>query len=437
MDLDLGTMVGRLQRREVSAAQVMEACLARIGRIDPALNAFRCVLADQARAQAKSSDRRRRLEGVPVAVKGNIDIAGVVTRSGLGRRDELPAARDADIVARLRAAGAVILGHVSMHEGALGATTDNPHDGRTHNPWRLGYTPGGSSGGSAAAVAAGLCPLALGTDTMGSVRLPAAYCGIVGHKPSQGLLSNDGIEPLCARLDVVGPMARSVADLRFFWDALGGLPAPSAPVELSDLRVGRLVEFDEVLLSDDVRRAFENGLHRLHLAEVDLFDVSIDGFQPAQARRAGLLLAEAEAARHFAEDRERFPLAFSADFAALLDYGAKADEARLAEAAEMIEHVRAGFDTMFEEIDILVAPTAPQTAFSFDDDVPANQADLTALANMAGAPAISLPMPSVDLPVGLQLIGRHGADAMILSVAELLERDLDFKGAKPELDEIG
>lgn len=437
MDLDLVTMAGRLRQRGISAVGVTEACLARIGRFDPTLNVFRHVIADDACDQARSSDQRSGLlAGVPVAVKDNIDIAGLVTRSGLGPRHEEPAAQDAEIVGRLRAAGAVILGHLNMHEGALGATTDNPHYGRTHNPWRVGFTPGGSSGGSAAAVAARLCPVTLGTDTMGSVRLPAAYCGVVGYKPSHGLLSNDGIEPLCAKLDQVGPMARSVADILLLMEALSRRSASPMTTELNGLRFGRLAEFDKVLLSDDVRRAFENSLYRLHQADVDMRDVSIEGLQPDKLRRAGLLLAEAEAAEHFAEDRARFPGAFSADFTAMLDYGAKAGAAKLAEAERLVDQTGSAFNALFDNIDLLIAPTAPQTAFSFDEDAPANQADLTALASIAGAPAISLPIPSADLPVGLQLIGRRGADVLVLRAAELLESDLSFKGRDLMLEEI-
>ena len=436
MDLDLVTLSGRLQRGEVAALGVVEACLERIERFDPALNVFRHVMAHEARDQAKASDCRGRLSGVPVAVKGNIDIAGVVTRSGFGPRAEQPALLDAEIVARLRAAGAVILGHVNMHEGALGATTDNPHDGRTHNPWRLGFTPGGSSGGSAAAVAARLCPLALGTDTMGSVRLPAAYCGVVGFKPSHGLLSNAGIEPLCQRLDQVGPIARSVADLRLLGWALDGQPASASTTEVSRLRFARLIEFDEVSLSDDVRRAFENSLYRLDQAGAERLEVSIEGLVPEKLRRAGLLLAETEAAAYFAADRARYPEAFSADFLAMLDYGAKAGRAKLAEAEQLIDRVAEKFDALFEDIDLLIAPTAPETAFAFEEGAPPHQADLTALANVAGAPAISLPIPSVDLPVGLQLIGRRGADALVLDAAVLLEGDLGFKGQALMLEEM-
>ncbi|MEZ5931080.1 MAG: amidase [Alphaproteobacteria bacterium] len=430
MNLDLVTLSGRLARRELSAVEVVEACLARIERAQPALNAFREVDAEGALAAARASDRRAQrlgpLDGVPVAVKANIDVEGLVTRSGLGPRGKNPATQDAAAVGRLRAEGAIILGHTNMHEGALGATNDNPHDGRTHNPRRHGCTPGGSSGGSAAAVAANLCSLALGTDTMGSVRLPAAYCGIAGFKPTRGLIDNGGVEPLCRRLDQVGPLAGRASDLAVVFATLTGQSPHRRLPEIEGMRIGCLAECDQVALDDDVRRAFENSLYRLQQAGAELRDVSIAGFEPGKVRRAGLLLAEAEAAAHFAADRLNHPEAFSSDFTALLDYGAHADRSRLADAERRIDETERSVDTLFDQIDLLALPTAPQTAFPFSETAPENQADLTVLASVAGAPAISLPIPSVDLPVGLQLVGRHGADALVLAAAVRMELELGF-----------
>ncbi|MDH3659520.1 MAG: amidase [Alphaproteobacteria bacterium] len=435
MDLDLVTLSGRLTRREVSAVEVIEDCLERIEQVDPAINAFAHVDIERARDQAKASDARKHrlgpLDGIPIAAKENIDIEGLVTRSGLGPRAERPAKRDAEIIARLRAAGAIILGHTRMHEGALGATNDNPHSGRTHNPWRHGHTPGGSSGGSAAAVAARLCPLALGTDTMGSVRLPAAYCGIAGYKPGHGQIDNAGIEPLCREMDQVGPIGRSVADLRFWYEAITNSKVDD--VDLRALRIARLANVAKADIADDVAEAFKSVLRRLDRAGVQVSARTIDGHDPGRVRRAGLLLIEAEAAEHFQDDRERYPTAFSESFTKLLDYGADVSSERLADARKNIERVRNGFDALIDTVDMLLMPTTPQTAFSFDAPIPSNQADLTALANFAAAPAVSLPIAlSRDgLPIGLQVIGRCGADAMVLAAAAALEVMLDFR--LPEL----
>ena len=318
-----------------------------------------------------------------------------------------------------------------MHEGALGATNDNPHTGRTHNPRRHGHTPGGSSGGSAAAVAAGLCPLALGTDTMGSVRLPAAYCGIAGFKPTRGLLANDGIEPLCRRLDQVGPLAASAAGLALAFEALTGRALPARLPEIEGLRLGHPTDLDSLDLDDDVRRAFENAVYRLWQAGAAISELPIAALQPGRLRRAGLLLAEAEAAAWFAADREHHPAALSGEFCALLDYGAATDRSRLDEAERRIEQGKGDVTSLFETIDLLILPTAPQTAFPFDEAVPPNQADLTVLASVAGLPALSLPIPSADLPVGLQLVGRRDADDLVLGTAMRLECELGFAYRDP------
>ena len=268
------------------------------------------------------------------------------------------------------------------------------------------------------------------------VRLPAAYCGVVGFKPSNGFLSNAGIEPLCAKLDQVGPLARSVADIRCLMEAVTGQVIAAMLEELADLRFGRLRCFDQVEWSDDVRRAWENCLYRMHQADIDVHDLAIENLEPDRLRRAGLLLAEAEAAEHFAADRARFPKAFSEGFAAMLDYGAGATPEKLEASKDYLDHVAGSFDGLFEEIDLLIAPTVPQTAFNFDDEAPVNQAYFTSLANVAGAPAISMPILSADLPVGLQLIGRRGADGLVLSVAQRLEDELNFKSQPLNLEEM-
>ncbi|MEM7043721.1 MAG: amidase [Pseudomonadota bacterium] len=428
--MDLVTLSRRLAEREISAVMVVEACLDRIERLDPDLKAFREIDAEGALAAAHQSDQRSHrlgpLDGIPIAVKDSIDIEGWVTRSGFGARSEQPAACDAQVIASLRKAGAVILGHTNMHEGALGATNDNPHTGRTHNPRRHDHTPGGSSGGSAAAVAAGLCPLALGTDTLGSVRLPAAYCGVAGYKPTRELIDNRGIEPLCKRLDQIGPLAGCVADLLVAHQTLTGQTLDKRVPDFEMLRIGCLVDCAGVSLDDDVRRAFENAVYRLRQAGAEIHDLSIDGLDAGPIRRAGLLLTEAEAADHFAADRMSYPDALSSDFSALLDYGENADADKLDAANELIGTTEHSIDALFDQIDLLVLPTAPQSAFCFDEAAPPNQAELTALASIAGTPAVSLPIPSTDLPVGLQLIGRRGADERVLRAAAQMESEFGF-----------
>ncbi|MEM9626806.1 MAG: amidase [Pseudomonadota bacterium] len=433
MDLDLVTLSHRLTRREVSAVELVDACLARIENVDPLINAVREIDTPRVRAAAHESDARKDrlgpLDGVPITAKDNIDIEGLVTRSGLGPRSETTASDDADVIRRLREAGAIILGHTNMHEGALGATNDNLHTGRTHNPWRQGHTPGGSSGGSAAAVAGGLCTIALGTDTMGSIRLPACYCGLVGYKPGRRQISNDGIEPLCKSLDQVGPITRSVADLGTWCEAMAGLNPTRNEVDLRTLRIARLANVDDVDMAVDVQATFVDILTTLSQDGVDIAVRDLPGCDLGITRRDGLLVIEAEAAAHFQEDRKRYPNAFSTSFEQLLEYGAAADADRLAKAEMIIDQVEKELDAMFRKTDLLIIPTAPQTAFSFDAPVPSNQADLTALANIAGTPAVSLPI-GVDqsgLPIGMQVIGAQGTDDMVIAAAATLEKMIGFE----------
>ena len=214
--LPISELSRRIAAKELDPVDLAKVYLERAAGIGRSLNCY-VALAQASAAQAaeEAAQRARRnarlgpLDGIPIGIKDNIDVAGVPTSNGFGG-SHAAASRDAEVVRRLRAQGAVILGKLNLQEGALGVVNDNPHHGRTHNPFREGYTPGGSSGGSAAAVAAGLCAAALGTDTGGSVRIPAAYCGQVGLKPSYGRVSTRGVVPLSLRLDHVGPLARTV-----------------------------------------------------------------------------------------------------------------------------------------------------------------------------------------------------------------------------------
>jgi aspartyl-tRNA(Asn)/glutamyl-tRNA(Gln) amidotransferase subunit A len=241
----------------VSVVAAIDHYLERIARFDPDLKAFTHVDAAGARAAAQDSARRwddgtaRPLEGVPIAVKANIDVAGLPVHGGIGALRHRFAAQDAEVITRLKSAGAVILGMLNMHEAALGATTDNAFFGICQNPHKAGYTPGGSSGGSGAAVAAGLCAAALGTDTLGSVRIPAAYCGVSGLKPTNGLVSNQGLILLVGRLDCIGPLARSVEDAGAVLAVMADLPEAG-----TIHRIATLSSTDSVDQDPAVRAAF-------------------------------------------------------------------------------------------------------------------------------------------------------------------------------------
>jgi aspartyl-tRNA(Asn)/glutamyl-tRNA(Gln) amidotransferase subunit A len=393
------------------------------------LRCYITVARDTALAEAAESARRWAggrafgpLDGVPIALKDNIDVAGLPCTAGTAVfRDRMPAS-DARVVERLRAHGAVLLGKLNMHEAALGATNDNPAYGRCMNPRRIGYTPGGSSGGSGAAVAAGLCAAALGTDTMGSVRVPASYCGVWGFKPTNGAIPTEGVVPLSRTLDTVGPLARSAADLvivaRAMLDPLPrgfGGAAPSGALE--GLRIGVPRQLEEIDVEAPVAAAFAAFRDVLRLAKVDVVPLDIAPWQPRQARRRGLLVSEAEGAAYY----ERllgpeFP-GLTEELKSSLRFPARAGLGRLVAAYEELEHLRVAVRRAFAEVDLLALPTTPQRAFPHGSAAPENQADCTALANFARTPALSLPLLIDPLPVGVQFMAAPEADLLLLGLA--------------------
>lgn len=432
----LSVLLADLQSGKVRSVDVVAEALARIAAQDGTLHAVTNHAPD-AMDQARLSDQRRAaghagpLEGIPVAVKDNIDVAGLPTTNGTRHFANAVAATDATTTARLRAAGAVILAKLNMHEGALGATTDNAFWGRCDNPAAPGHTPGGSSGGSAAAVAAGYVPLALGSDTMGSVRIPAAYCGLWGLKPTRGLIGRGGLSFLSRSLDTIGPLGHGPQDLALALSVLAGpddsdpatLDCPTRPRAIPDPMILGIPAFPETLLTDEVARAFDSFVHRMTRAGVTLQPVTVPGWTPATLRRAGLVLSEAEAADLLAPDLAANPEGFSPGFRALLDYGRRADSPRLMAALRLLDQMRPAVLMALHGVHALLLPTAPQTAFRHGAPIPANQADLTALANAAGLPAVAFPIPSTGtLPVSAQLIGRPFDDATLIEIAGQLTR---------------
>ena len=424
-----------LDAGRISSVELVGQQLAAIDASQPVLNAFIGIDHEGALAAAAAADARRAqgqtraLEGVPVAIKANLDVAGMPTTAGMQtRRDAAPATQDSAAVARLRDAGAVILGTLNMSEAALGADTDNPHFGRGHNPHRIGYTPGGSSGGSGAAVAAGLCSAALGTDSMGSVRIPAAYCGVYGLKPGRGVVSTRGSVELSRRLDHVGPLARSTRDLRLLLSVLSGFDAASAQsrawqrasARAQPLRIG-VVDFGNTVTCDaDVAAAFDAGVAQLVQLGHQRIDLAGPTLEPGKARRAGLLVCEAEMlvehAVHWRERRQDF----SPALASMLAWAEGKSAAEVMAADRMLDQAQVQLQQWLQSCDVIAMPTAPQRAFAFGTPVPANQADFTAYANFSGFPALSLPLPVADgeLPIGMQLIGREGTELVLIDVAD-------------------
>ncbi len=391
---------------------VTEAYLDRIAQENPRLNAYVAVTAEAAREAAAASSARWRagrpvsaIDGAPIAVKDNIDMAGAVTANGLpgGRRAET----DAAVVARLREAGAVLLGKTNLHEAAFGTTTFNPHWGMTHNPHREGWTAGGSSGGSGAAVAAGLAVAALGSDTMGSIRLPAAYCGCFGLKPTRGAVPLEGVTPLAPSLDHVGPLARTAEDALVLLEVLSGRPLGPE----GDWRPVRLAAFDGYPLEAEV----EDTLPPLDLPALDWPD-----YDPPAARMAGLLVIEAEAFAALG-----IPEGASDELRGYLEYGAKLAPERLTAARETLRRIREDAAERIGDA-VIVAPVAPCGPFPRSRKAPANQGELLAFANLTGLPALAFPRGRManGMPFALQAIAGPGREAALVAASRVFGRAL-------------
>ncbi len=422
-------------RRRCDPVTVVDAYLAAIEAEDDALRSFITVAGETAQKEANESRKRWEenrplgmLDGVPIAIKDNIDVAGLPCTAGVAAFRERVPRQDAAVITSLRQQGAVILGKLNMHEGAFGATTDNPAYGRCVNPVRAGYTPGGSSGGSGAAVAARLCVAALGTDTMGSVRIPAAYCGVSGFKPSNAMVSTEGVVPLSHTLDSVGVLARSAADMAIMGKALvrpsAGACAAS-PTSLAAIRVGVPRQLAQIDLQPSVATAFDRFIALLSAIGIVVVPVDLQFWNPGKARRAGLLVTEAEAAAYYIGQLGADLAGLSPGFAAMLRYPAQAGPARIAAAYETIEAVRLGCLDAFGAVELIASPTAPHTSFPHDTPAPPDQADSSALANFARAPAVSLPSATDPLPIGMQLMAAPGKDEFLLSIAMSLTQVME------------
>ncbi len=408
--------------RAVTPAEVCETYLARIDRLNPLVRAVTDLDADGARAAAAASSARWAMakplspvDGAPVLVKSNIAVAGLPWTAGIGAYRGRIAMTDAEVVRALRAAGAVILGCVNMHEGALGATTDNPWFGRTENPHRARYTAGGSSGGSGAAVSAGLCAAALGTDTMGSVRIPSAYCGVFGHKPTRGAVSDRGVTALSWTLDHVGLHARSAADCAAMLAILDARPSGAAAEGI----LGVLDFNGQVDVEPAVAAALTATVERARALDMTVRAVRLTDYDFGRMRRLGLLVSEAEGYVVHDAALTTDPQGFSEAFRQLLRWGAGQPAHKLARAYRELADVAVAVETAFSPFAAVLLPTAPQVAFAFGD-TPANQADFTAISNFTGWPATAFPvgLGPDGLPLSCQVTAT--SDVTTLTIAQRL-----------------
>ena len=449
--------LGRLvSTRQVSPTEIVEHFLERIDRLNPRLNAFTTVAAEQALEAARTltdeigrGQSRGPLHGIPVGIKDLTDTAGIRTTYGSRLHADHVPNGDAEPVARLRAAGAVIVGKTATHEFAFGTTTNNPHFGPTRNPWRTAHVPGGSSGGSGAAVAAGLVPLATGSDTGGSIRIPAAACGCVGIKPTHGRVSLRGTYPLAPSLDHVGPLARSSLDCATALQVLSGFDAAdpwsrrlpdedftaAVDLPLRGLRLGIDPNHRPVPIASCVRAAIDRTVTAASALGAEIVEVSLPDATEVTIAASVILLAEA-----YAQHRDQLAIhrgLYGPDVGEQLDAGATIDARTLVGALHARERLTREVERLFDSrVDALVLPAMAVTAPAIGaatvevDDVslpvaPA-MASFTLLADLTRMPAMAIPtgLAPDGLPVSVQIVGPIAHESRVLRIGHALETGL-------------
>ena len=449
---------GRVGSRVTSRFTSVELTTAALSQIDryQHLGAFITVTAGQAMEQARTADRelatgidRGPLHGIPIALKDLFSTKGVRTTAGSKVYEDFIPQIDATVVARLHAAGAVMLGKLNMHELAYGITSANPHFGPVRNPWNVEHSPGGSSGGSGAAVAAGIVYMAMGSDTGGSIRIPAAFCGTVGLKPTYGRVSRYGVLPLGFSLDHVGPLTRCVRDAALVLNAIAGRDrrdptssrrpmvdyVPGEGCSIRGLRIGVPENFFFERLDPDVESSVRGAIALAESLGAHIKQVRLPDVAALNAVARMILLAEASAVMEpfLAEPFPAGRTLFGPDVLALLDQGRLVPATDYINAQRLRRKMRREFDQLWTQVDCLAAPTTPNTAprigattvrlGEVDEDVRLATTRLVRGINALGYPALSLPcgLSGAGLPVGLQLIGAPFAEGLLLRAGAALE----------------
>lgn len=457
------------RQRKLSPVELTRFLLDRIEKLNPALNVYITVCGESALQQARQAEselfrktrgkRRDRgaLHGIPISLKDNIYTKDIRTTGGSKILKDFVPLHDAPIVTVLKKAGAVILGKTNMHEFAYGATTDNPHFGPARNPWDRARTPGGSSGGSAAALAAALCYGSIGTDTGGSIRIPASFCGVVGVKPGLGRVSADDVIPLSPTLDFVGPLARTVEDAALLLEPIfvrGKNEHKLVPSRFASSRgrhpcLGIPKEFFLEVLDPEVEAAFESALQLLEKHGARFKEVSMPQVQ--ETEDAGNQIARAEATLYH-QQAGWYPeraAEYGEDVRVRLEMGTKITAVNYLAAREFREKFKASFHDALavNEIDALVVPTTPipaprigEESVSVKGVTHATRALLLRLnrpANLAGVPAVSVPcgLSNGGLPIGLQFIGDWTDEPLLFELARRFEREFSWI-ARPELESL-
>lgn len=439
---DIKTVSSLLKNKEISPIELTKQQLERIDSLEPSLNAYITVLYDEAMNQAEVLEKellegkiRSSLHGVPIAIKDIFETKNSRTTSGSKIFEHSISNKDAEIIQYLKDAGAILIGKTNLHEFAMGATTENPHYGPTRNPWNIRKIPGGSSGGSAVAVATGTAYGAVGTDTGGSIRLPASLCGIVGLKPTYDVISTQGCTPLSWTFDHIGPMTRTVADSRIMLKImadplkLNKIDLETKRENLKGIRIGICEDYFLEDMDPEMEKIVYLSLERLKELGAEIVDIHLTGIE--NALEAQKIISKSEAFTFHEVTFTKNPEMYGKDSQFRLNSGREVSASQYINARRyrerFINHV---LDTMAEQkCDVLFSPTHSIPPFEIGSVAPEDSINnifklgKTSIGNFLGFPAISVPCGfTVDnLPVGLQLIGKPYEDGVLLNIAEQYE----------------
>lgn len=464
--LSLSEVSQLVRTKKVSPVEVTKDCLSRIERLNPKLNAFITVAGESALAEARQAEAelqrdhwRGPLHGIPIALKDLVDTAGVPTTAASGLFKNRIPTENAEVVRRLKAAGAVLLGKLNLHEFAYGGSSAISYFGAVRNPWETAYCSGGSSGGSAAAVAAGLCYAAIGSDTGGSVREPAGYCGIVGLKPTYGLVSTTGVIPLSWSLDHLGPMTRTAMDAALMLQAIAGYdPQDAASIDLpvpdysatigtstSSLRLGipRAYFYDG--LHSEIQAAMEAALLVLKTvtgSQRDISPLATDNTY-SSVIDPSLTILRAEAYEYHKEYVSKSPELYQEPTLKRIRAGAEITTSAYIQSRRQLDQIRHSVSRFFESVDLVITPTSPVPPFSIADLTEADSARAKELLmlhntrpfNVLALPTISVPcgFTRAGLPIGMQITGPPGGEATVLRLAHAYGKVTEWHNHNPNL----
>ncbi|MGH9713418.1 MAG: amidase [Candidatus Acidiferrales bacterium] len=450
-----------LRKKEISPVELVDAALARIERLNPELNAFLTIVAEDARRKARVAEGLIRrggatgpLYGIPISLKDNYWTRGIRTTAGSKILANFVPGRDSDVASRLAQAGAILLGKTNMHEFAYGITNENPHYGAVRNPWVRDRISGGSSGGSAVAIATGMCFASMGTDTGGSIRIPASLCGIVGLKPTFGLVSVAGVVPLAESMDHAGPLARTVADVCIVLQAVAGkYPKGAVAPDFRNLRksmprkfrLGWPKEYFFDRVDAEVRGAIDAAAKCLEALGARIEEVSLPHLADSVEPGTNIALAEATC---YHESQGYFPARaaeYGEDVRRRLGFGREVRAVDYLNAFAVKREVEKDFHAAFERVDAILAPALPIAAPKLGENelIVAGEKEtvrsalvrMNRPANLTGHPAISVPcrFTRAGLPIGLQLTGPHWGEARLLAIVQAYEDATEWHKQHPNL----